>query len=195
MAKSKSTPTIPPKKQLRSPTSNGHHLTAGYSCYAAGQTTRFLLQQDTGAPGDNFDYAAIAQERCDRAAANWESEAIQTLLAQAQTLETAFNRFLSLAALVKSHESAERYASLAFKAQSECRKTMLAIDAIKNPKKPTTFIKNYVDRQLNQLQVSPTPQELEPSSYAALDTGSQTEAIRTDSHLEAVAVEYRTDNP
>lgn len=144
-------------------------------------------------------------------------EAERILLSQAEVLQAFFNRTLGLAAfMMDKPETCERYASLAFRAQEQCRKTLVALAELKNPKKPTQFIKNYVDKQLNQLKVeheqpqteprstdeksaiidnlSTMTQSLEASPYATLDTRSQATTARTDSDLESVGVVNGSDN-
>lgn len=174
---------------------HGHHLTAGYSSYGSGQTQNFLLEADTGSPQDNFTYARITQERCDLAETNWEHEAVQRLLAQAQTLEVAFNRFLSMSALLmaKDSQASERYAQLALKAQSECRKTMLAIDQIKHPRK-AVFVRHQQNLVLQSDAQTHTNPQKEVSSHAALEQGSQREAITINPELETVDVCNGPDN-
>lgn len=138
-------------------------------------------------------------------------EAERILLSQAEVLQALFNRTLGLAALMMDNpEKCDRYASLALRAQEQCRKTLLTLAELKNPKKPTQFIKNYVDKQLNQLKVDQSEdvtenpsstqpktlsqQSLEASPYAPLDTGSETTTEGTDSELETVEDINRPNN-
>ncbi len=82
------------------------------------------------------------------------TEVERILYAQSVSLQTAFNRFMSLSGLHQDNlERCDRFANLALRAQEQCRKTLATLIDIKNPKKPTQFIKNYVDKQLNQLRV------------------------------------------
>ena len=64
------------------------------------------------------------------------------------------------------------FANIALKCQSEMRKCIDLLHQIKNPKKPSTFIKNYVNQQLNQLQVEQQElkQQLEQANGKELDT-------------------------
>ncbi|WP_414590112.1 hypothetical protein [Scytonema sp. PCC 10023] len=79
-------------------------------------------------------------------------------------------------------------AALSLKCQVEMRRCLELLHDMKNPKKPTQFIKNYVNRQLNQLQVEQEElrDQLEATKYATMDSRSQTEAIASDSALETV---------
>lgn len=65
-----------------------------------------------------------------------------TLIAQASTLDTVFNELASRAALnIGAHVGAvDTYLRLAFKAQAQCRATLEALAAMKNPK-PSTFVR------------------------------------------------------
>ena len=74
--------------------------------------------------------------------------------------------------------------NLALKAQNQSIKTLKTINEIKNPKRSTTFVKNYVDKQLNQLSVNERELEqsvkLGESSNAKLDFSSQAEAVKNN---------------
>jgi hypothetical protein len=138
-------------------------------------------------------------------------EVERILLSQAEVLQAFFNKTLGVAALMMDNpENCDRYAALAFRAQDQCRKTLVALAELKNPKKPTQFIKNYVDKQLNQLKVeqpqaqterqavdknsasvdnpSTIPQSLEILPHASLDTRSQATTERTNPVLETVEI-------
>jgi hypothetical protein len=140
------------------------------------------------------------------------SQLEQILQAQAITLNVAFNHFLIKAngaaqidtILANRPELIEMFARLAFKCQDQSRKTLATLAELKNPKRSTTFIKNYVDKQLNQLNVDePSPQpttgaavtpQLQEDTRAPLDTGSQSEAGRTYQEVEAVGTQHRPSN-
>jgi hypothetical protein len=82
--------------------------------------------------------------------------AVESMLySQAMTLQSAFNQWIVSASCQQRPEEAERFAHLALRAQDQCRKTLATLTEIKNPKRSTTFIKNYVDKQLNQLVAEP----------------------------------------
>ncbi|MBD2079698.1 hypothetical protein [Leptolyngbya sp. FACHB-17] len=83
---------------------------------------------------------------------DFPGEAVKALTCQLALMESITQELSNLAfALLEDIDRAETLFSLMFRAQESCRKLILAIDTIKNPKKPTQFIKSYVDKQLNQL--------------------------------------------
>lgn len=102
--------------------------------------------------------------------------------------------FISEGLAVKFPELTQTLAQMGLKAQGESRKAIMALHELRNPKKPTQFIKNYVNQQLNQLQVEQQElkQQLEATTNAQVDIGSTTEASRTDQEVEALGVQYRT---
>ncbi len=122
------------------------------------------------------------------------TEVERILYSQSITLQTAFNRFMAMAALSQHNgEQCDRFASLALKAQEQCRKTLATLVDLKNPKKPTQFIKSYVDKQINQLRVEGQDNvtesaalHLEPTQNAKVDIRSQTKTGGTDLELETV---------
>jgi hypothetical protein len=80
-------------------------------------------------------------------------------------------------------------AQLALRAQDQSRKTILALHELRNPKKPTQFIKTYVDKQLNTLKAEipqPNQQQLQEDTRAPMDIGSESEAIPSYQEMEAV---------
>lgn len=83
------------------------------------------------------------------------------------------------------------FASLSLKCQAEMRKCIALLHEIKNPKKPTQFIKNYVNQQLNQLQVEQQElkQRLEANNYAPVDFTSKREAEAVDTAVATVAAQ------
>lgn len=116
-------------------------------------------------------------------------------------LQSFFTKMIGLAGDWQgSPEACERYARLSFRAQAQFLKTVETLSELRNPKRSTVFVKNYVNQQLNQQlnelrleqQSSPT---LEPSHYAQMDARSTGETAATDSTLEAVEIEYRSDYP
>jgi hypothetical protein len=83
------------------------------------------------------------------------------------------------------------FASLSLKCQAEMRKCIALLHEIKNPKKPTQFIKNYVNQQLNQLQVEQQElkQRLEANNHAPMDFTSKGEAEAVDTAVATVAAQ------
>ncbi len=83
------------------------------------------------------------------------------------------------------------FANLSLKCQAEMRKCIALLHEIKNPKKPTQFIKNYVNQQLNQLQVEQQElkQRLEANNHAPMDFTSKGEAEAVDTAVATVAAQ------
>lgn len=79
---------------------------------------------------------------------------------------------------------------LALKVQQSSRKAGLALNTIRNPRQPTQFIKNYVDRQLNQMITTPLPQtethiplpQSDRPNVEVLDTRATSSPTRADSN-------------
>ena len=124
----------------------------------------------------------------------------ELLLTQANTLNCLFTQLTikgvsalaSPAIIIKNPNLPESLLNLALKAQNQSRRTLQTISEIKNPKRSTTFVKNYIDKQLNQLSVteqeSEQPLELGEATNAPLDINSQTAATRANKEAEAVEV-------
>jgi hypothetical protein len=81
-----------------------------------------------------------------------------------------------------------QFANLSLKCQSEMRHCIQLLHDLKNPKKPSQFIKTYVNNQLNQLQTEQQElrEQLEATKYAKVGTRSKAEAIADDPELETV---------
>ena len=128
----------------------------------------------------------------------------ETLLSQAIALN-AFSAdclmkasgFLQDGMVVKFPELTQTLAQLGLKAQDQSRKAILALNELRNPKKPSQFIKNYVHQQLNQVQLEQQElkQQLEAATNAPLDIGSTTEAGRTYQKVETVGEQHGTRHP
>lgn len=105
------------------------------------------------------------------------------LLLQAEVLNATFLKWLDEANKQILPEQAERCMNMAMRCQSQSRKALATLAEIKNPKR-STFIK----QQLNQLHVDPQPQvkQLEPTTYAALDTGGTSTPIRINQAAAAL---------
>jgi len=104
--------------------------------------------------------------------------------------------FVQEGMVLKFPELTQTLAQLGLKAQDQSRKTILALNELRNPKKPTQFIKNYVNQQLNQLQVEQQElkQQLEATANAPVDIGSTTQASRTDQEMETVGIQHGTSD-
>lgn len=125
----------------------------------------------------------------------------ELLYTQALTLDATFHKFLAQAAagnnqaslMTHQFELISGLAALALKAQDQSRKTLVALAELKNPKRSTTFIKNYVDKQLNQV-TSPQPKKLQEDSRAALDIASQRKTTPDDTAMETLVEVHRSGN-
>jgi len=127
----------------------------------------------------------------------------EMLLSQAISLNTfaadlllKSGGFIQEGLAVKFPELTQTLAQLALRAQDQSRKTILALHEVRNPKKPTAFIKNYIGQQLNQLQVEQQElkEQLEAATNAPVDIGSQSEAGRAYQELETLGEQHRTSN-
>ncbi len=130
----------------------------------------------------------------------------ELLLSQANTLNCLFSQ-LTIKGMTAWNEPVmvqrmphvpQSLLNLALKAQNQSRRTLQTLSEIKNPKRTTTFVKNYVDKQLNQLSVneqeSKRPVELGEPNNAKMDFSNQTEAVRNDLQKEAVEVQHGTED-
>lgn len=104
--------------------------------------------------GDKFD-SEIAFDRLtrsvDRVLNNDTTEIEAMLITQAKSLEYVF--YDALTKLPNSSiENADVFASIAFKAQAGCRKTLMALSELKHPRRITNIIKqqnNALNQQVN----------------------------------------------
>lgn len=189
------------KQKKQAPKKDGHILGVELPEYAAAMTQSFLLYgpQEGGAEAalgllEGIQEQSLALAKGDLATAE------RILCTQITTLQAAFNRYLSLGAALagKNPEASDRYIQLALRCQDQCRKSILALHELKNPRKSPQFIQNYVDKQLNQLKIdsaSLTPPALEESTHAPMDFGSKGTSATTDSEVEAVGVEQWASDP
>jgi len=191
---------------------DGHHLSVKSPEWAAAQTIAWILYTKQLYSSEKaMALLPILAGNATEVRKGNMVEAERILLSQAEVLQAFFNRTLGLAAFMMDNpEQCDRYASLALRAQEQCRKTLMTLAELKNPKKPTQFIKNYVDKQLNQLKVDQSEEvaenlslkqpktssnhTLEASPYAPLDTRSETTTERIDSELETVEIVNRANN-
>lgn len=131
---------------------------------------------------------------------NGNSEYLEeVLLTQVITLNTAFNSFLKQGEAAMLEPSVmkelphipETLMKLALKCQNQSRQTIQILAELKNPKKPTQFIKNYVDKQVNRLKVE-TEGEIEQlkqigeSNNAQVDIRSQSQTSRVYPEMAAL---------
>lgn len=127
-----------------------------------------------------------------------EVEAI--LLSQAQTLNVFFHKCLSQVSDLDMVNHFQVFSDLAMKAQNNCRKTLLTLAEIKNPKQPT-FIKqqNYA---IGNQQVNNNSENLKNNSnevlcevqHAKLDDRSTEKTITINPSLAALETSNRSQN-
>lgn len=88
---------------------------------------------------------------------NGETNCLETTLsAQTVTLNLLFNKMIAHATSVKDYDAMQMCMEMALKAQNACRKTVLAISALKNPQN-ATFVKQQnvaFNQQVNNDVVS-----------------------------------------
>ncbi|WP_146141075.1 hypothetical protein [Stenomitos frigidus] len=150
---------------------------------------------DPGAAPDNLIATFHALQTGEGGFSQKDLEA--RLAVQITTLDFLFYNMATASHSAPNTTLRSRLLELALRCQEQSRRTITTLDNIRNPKKPSQFIKNYVDKQVNQLKVeqeSHAATSLEASPYATMDTGSTTTAARTDSDLATVAVVNRSSN-
>lgn len=127
------------------------------------------------------------------------------LMGQAHSLQAIFRNLSSQAEANIGHypKAVDSYLRLALKAQSQCRATLETLSAIKNP--PVLFAKqaNFANgpQQVNNGTAPHTGKVetvqnelLEAQDAERVDTGTQGEASRGHSTLEAVEAEHRAED-
>lgn len=127
------------------------------------------------------------------------------LIGQAHSLQAIFRNLSAQAEANIGHfpKAVDSYLRLALKAQSQCRATLETLSAIKNP--PVLFAKqaNFANgpQQVNNGTAPHTGKVetvhnelLEAQDAERVDTGTQGEASRGHSTLEAVEAEHRTED-
>jgi hypothetical protein len=134
-----------------------------------------------------------------------DTNEIQVMLAtQAITLQAVFNSQLMGMGNCSTQGGVNAFADRAMRAQEQCRKTLQTLAEVKNPRRPSQFIKTYVSKQLNQLrleqknsetfQPNPANELLKESLNAAVDSGGTAAAAKTHPVLETVGEINRPEN-
>lgn len=79
-------------------------------------------------------------------------------------------------------------ANISIKCQAEMRRCIELLHELKNPRKPSQFIKTYVNNQLNELQIQQQEirEELEATKNAKMDPRSKDQTGRSDSAVETL---------
>ena len=161
--------------------------------------------------GSGFDGVAALERlsrSVDRIHNNDTDELEAMLMTQAKSLEYLF--YDALGKLPNSNmEHAEVFASIALKAQSGCRKTLMALAELKHPRRSTTIIKqqnNAITQQVNN-NVKSEACEIENNKKIAnelkakvdyeeknMDIGTTIATGSTNTSAEAVGVLNGTQN-
>lgn len=144
----------------------------------------------------DFMHSLIADNE---AIKNAKGELLEKMLySQAVTLDSIFTRLVVKSAdgaNANNHELAEKYLSLALKSQNQARQALVALADVKSPKLTINKQTNLANQQIvaNSLGNQKSRNELMDGLYnegkqgLGLDRGTQTEAIKTNSEMEALA--------
>jgi len=127
------------------------------------------------------------------------------LMVQACTLDAVFNNMMLKIGHTEFLSQTQAYSEIAFKAQNQCRKTLIALAEMKNPKR-ATFIKQQnlaVNQQVNnepKLENSKNSKKLanellslEKKEDEILDTRRAPTTGTTNSKVETVEISRRKD--
>jgi len=122
------------------------------------------------------------------------------LMMQAKALDYVFYHTLERLHDFDMINQMEAFANIAFRAQNQCRKTLLALTELKNPRR-AIFIKqqnNGINQQVNNTAEKKSEkiknsekianELLSEADHAALDFRGAAEAIRTNQGMEAMGV-------
>ena len=134
-----------------------------------------------------------------------------TLVSQTKTLDALFNRMAAQASLSQNLDRMRAYMDMALRAQNQCRKTLLALVAVKYPPQHQIVgqqnialnqqVNNGVSRPMVQsqggeetLKIKPENELLEKQDGKRLDSKAPSATIKAYSPVEAVEVS-RGKNP
>lgn len=122
----------------------------------------------------------------------------EILINQAHTLENLFHHCIEKVTGSKYINQLQVYMTMALKAQDQCRKTLVSLAQIKNPRQ-TSFIKqqnNAINQQVNleKIQDHKTNELLEVKPYDTMDTRTPITAISTHPSMETLAEIDRSEN-
>ena len=116
-----------------------------------------------------------------------QSVPIETMLmAQACTLDLLFNKCIRIARNCEFLNGTQVYSDMAFKAQKQCRQTLLALREVQHPRR-TTFVNqqnNAINQQVNN---NSTEKDFQKNSANELLTEVEYETVDTGRTAEAVA--------
>lgn len=133
---------------------------------------------------------------------NAKGELLEKMLySQAVTLDAVFTKLVVKSSAIvnaKNHELAEKYLNLALKSQNQARQTLVALADVKSPKLTINKQTNLANQQIvansiEDKQSGDFGDELmdgsrnEVKQQLGMDRGTKTEAIKTNSEMEALA--------
>ena len=108
------------------------------------------------------------------------------LMAQACTLDLMFNKLVRTARNCEYLNGTELYSNMAFKAQKQCRQTLLALNEIHHPRR-TTFVSQQNNAFNQQVNNNSTEKDFQKNSANELLTEVEYETMDTRRTAEAVA--------
>lgn len=164
--------------------------TAQGNRFAADRTAAILAAIASGSESCEEASGAIAEHLSE------QPDLERMLQAQVASLNVMFEKFAGLAIANAGSANAEELkvlGDLALRCQQQQRQAIEAIARIRKPR-VTTFVKNYVDKQLNQLVQQGRQPQLQEDTHAPMDAGSTAEAGGSDKEVAAVAAEHRPKN-
>jgi hypothetical protein len=149
--------------------------------------------------GNSLDYQMMLENLEEQTAAVQQNDLRyleKMLVTQAKMLESVFHKNILGCSKTNLTAHMQIYMDIAFRAQNLCRKTIIALANIKNPKHPT-FIKNQnnaINQQINQSQEEKlknfsqkcSNELLSEVPHETLDTGRESPPSKADSLVEAV---------
>jgi hypothetical protein len=144
--------------------------------------TRKVVEAEPDSAGLADYYLSMADS-----ALKGDIQPIETMLmAQACTLDLLFNKCVRIARNSEFLNGTEAYSNMAFKAQKQCRQTLLALREVQHPQR-TTFVNqqnNAVNQQVNN---NSTEKDFQKNSANELLTEVQHETMDRGRTAETVA--------
>lgn len=125
------------------------------------------------------------------------------LTAQAKTLDLLFNAMITRSFKAKHFDSVRYHMDIALRAQNLCRKTLLALDTVKNPPQKQIVGQQNIafNQQVNNgtldiqtpssFKIKPENELLEAHNEQWMDKGTSTTASKINSPMETVGIGRR----
>ena len=167
-------------------------------------STSFSAERTAATLTKQASQGKVTYEDADTAISAHLSEQLdleRALQAQVASLNVMFERFASVAISLSGNaascpDALKVAGELALRCQAQQRQAIEAIARIRNPR-VTTFVKSYVDKQINQLvqqQSGDRQLRLQEDTHAPMDEGIAQEAGKGDKEVETVGEKHRTKN-